>query len=125
MTKMKDIQSISSTTITQDLSSSTDFYYTISNINFIPDIMIVRTVNIQGTASSAIYNVFCDLVDGDGIIASTPINISTSQKNRYKINYNVNGSHHFKLYTNDKSTSSATTNLNNLTIHLEFVKYKE
>ena len=120
---MKAVESVAGFTIFQDVSSATDWYFNITNINFIPDMIIVRNISLQGTASGEVYNIWSDLVNGDGIIGSLTIDSQIQPHSKFQSNGSVNGNHHFKLYTSDKSTASAVTNLDNLVINLEFVKY--
>ena len=97
--------------------------YDISNIPFIPDEMIVRTItslNVTGSADT-VFSIISDLTDWYIMASISTISGSTVIYNaKFPINREIKGTYTFKFL--DYQNQPTTLNMW-LTIQLEFIKY--
>lgn len=105
------------------LTAETNFDWTISTINFVPDEVIVKMVTyVAAVQELDVSGIYTDLV-GDTITSffdgsyAVPNITFTLQKP-------VIGSYNFKFVTGDQAPNPLSTRSGDLFIHLEFLKYR-
>ena len=108
--------------VSLDPNSENEVFYEISNVNFTPDVMIVKSITVinAGTAD-AVYRIITDLTDWQPIAI---INTKSVEINLIDVTFNlnkqINGTYTFRFtdYIGDSVNLSMF-----LTLQLEFIKY--
>ena len=108
--------------VSLDPYNVTEAQFSITNVNFTPDDMIVKTITcLNNGGVTGVYKIISDLTDWQpiGIVSTSSVEINTIDL-VYKLDKQINGTYTFKFL--DYLNQPATLNMW-LTIQLEFIKY--
>lgn len=104
-----------------NLNNASEFTFNI-DVPFTPDEMIVRNVSVVDVGGAHVYIIKSSLVDYEVLLSMANTDQSTYYQVTHTMNKPINGQFSFKLYAVDGTALVVTSEL---TIQLEFVRYKK
>lgn len=109
--------------IRRTLTAEDEFNWTINDVNFVPDEVIVKSVMyLSSVNENPISSIYTDLVSD--VICSFFDNIQLSPDIKFTLQKPISGQYRFQFVPAEESPPNVTTRSGDLFIHLEFVKYR-
>lgn len=95
------------------------------NIDYMPDFVIVKSVNYFHDFTQPIGQITSDLVDNNIVATFGDTTITSNPQIYHQLKKEVRGSYNFKLLNLDGSFYDLTVAPDEVTLILDFVKYKQ